>query len=819
MTFITADRIKETTTVTGTGPITLLGAVSGYRSFASVMEMFGDTCPYAIVNANASQWEVGIATYTDVNTLTRTTIHASTADPNTEPVDFAAGVKDVFLAPTARTVLSDLTSDDGTVILGKVGSIINLSIPTVSTSNGGTGLTSIGSPNQALAVNSAGTELEYHNVVGSVTSADGSVAVTQTGSAVDLSVSVAAAATNVVVQVRNNTGATLTKGTVVYINDAIGQIPTVAKALATSDNTSAQTLGLMSADLANNSNGFVTIIGLITGINTQAYNDGDQLYLSDSVAGTFTNVKPLSPSHLVYVGVVEYKNPSNGKIFVKVQNGYELDELHNVSAQNPSDGQTIVYNSTNQLWEKNYVSKTNSLSAVPVVSGAGNNLTLAAGSGVGTGAGGSLVLQAGIQATSGGDGKVVVKQVTGQTSNLQEWQLSNNTVIGALDANGNITTKLGTLLDGCIFVYSGSATSGDVIFGTRLGSGLAKFLCGYVGVTIKNDAYYRWSSGNDAVSSPDLYLYRDDAGTLAQRNGTNAQAFRLYNTYTDASNYERLGITWATNICTIGLAQAGTGSTRNLVVAGANATTGAGGNVTITAGNGSGVGAGGNVILQPGAQGTSGGNGKIRINDTAGVDTGFNFTRGYAGYPTLDQSRLYLRAANDNNQVIEFRTDTGAPNISMGLTGAAFTLGGNNTNYVGIKERSNSGTLAVISSSGSVGGSLSFVSSTTAIATNTNNLALPASAFQRLNCTGVSSLTGIAPVTGTGSVHVDGRMIRIYNVGAYNLTLAHNSASSTTGNKFFNATGADIILAPNDYAELIYDSTNNGSGNAGWRVA
>jgi hypothetical protein len=57
-------------------------------------------------------------------------------------------------------------------------------------------------------------------------------------------------------------------------------------------------------------------------------------------------------------------------------------------------------------------------------------------------------------------------------------------------------------------------------------------------------------------------------------------------------------------------------------------------------------------------------------------------------------------------------------------------------------------------------------------------------------------------------------MIRIYNVGTANLTLAHNSASSTTGNKFFNSTGADIILAPNDYAELIYDSTNTG-----WRVS
>ena len=315
MAFITADRVKETTVVTGTGPITLLGAVSGYRPFSSVMLSIGDTCPYAIVNANASQWEVGIATYTDVNTLTRTTIHASTADPDTDPVDFAAGIKDVFLAPTARTVLSDITSNDGTVTLSKVGSIV------------------------------------------------------------DLSVAIAAATENVVVQVRNNTGATLTKGTVVYINNAIGQLPTVAKALATSDATSAQTLGMISADLGNNENGYVTIIGLIDDINTGTYQDGDQLYLSGTTAGAFTKVKPYAPMHLVYVGIVEHAHNVHGKIFVKVQNGYELDELHNVSAQNPSNGQTIVYNTASHLWEKNTVSLTVGVNGTLPVSKGGTGLT------------------------------------------------------------------------------------------------------------------------------------------------------------------------------------------------------------------------------------------------------------------------------------------------------------------------------------------------------------------------------------------------------------------------------------------------------------
>jgi hypothetical protein len=62
-------------------------------------------------------------------------------------------------------------------------------------------------------------------------------------------------------------------------------------------------------------------------------------------------------------------------------------------------------------------------------------------------------------------------------------------------------------------------------------------------------------------------------------------------------------------------------------------------------------------------------------------------------------------------------------------------------------------------------------------------------------------------------------MMRIYNVGSFNLTLKHNSSSSTAANRFFCIQSVDIIVSANDFAELIYDSTNNGSGAAGWRVA
>ena len=155
-----------------------------------------------------------------------------------------------------------------------------------------------------------------------------------------------------VLAVRNNSGATINKGTVVYINGATAGYPTIAKALATGDSTSAQTMGVVQDNISNNANGYVVAFGQITGIDTSAYTAGTQLYLSSTTAGAFTSTKQYAPNHLVYVGVVTTQNAVNGVIEVRVQNGYELDEIHDVSAQNPSNNDGIFYNTTTSLWEK-----------------------------------------------------------------------------------------------------------------------------------------------------------------------------------------------------------------------------------------------------------------------------------------------------------------------------------------------------------------------------------------------------------------------------------------------------------------------------------
>jgi hypothetical protein len=158
-------------------------------------------------------------------------------------------------------------------------------------------------------------------------------------------------ASSLVLEVYNNTGSTLTKGTIVYINGGQGNLPTITKAKADTDATSAQTLGMIQTDLTNMNNGFVLITGKLQDLNTNAFAPGTQLYLSGSTAGTYTNIKPQAPIHLVYVGIVSRQHPTQGIIEVKVQNGYEMDELHDVQINSAQNNQTILYESSTSLWK------------------------------------------------------------------------------------------------------------------------------------------------------------------------------------------------------------------------------------------------------------------------------------------------------------------------------------------------------------------------------------------------------------------------------------------------------------------------------------
>ncbi len=152
-------------------------------------------------------------------------------------------------------------------------------------------------------------------------------------------------------------GVALTKGQAVYVSSANGTNMIVSKASNASESTSSKTIGLIASSAALNDFIFVITEGLLTGIggaplDTSTANAGDPVWL-----GTNGNLifglanKPVAPAHLVFLGIVTRSSATVGEIFVKVQNGFELGELHDVDALNASNNDGLFYNTTTSLWE------------------------------------------------------------------------------------------------------------------------------------------------------------------------------------------------------------------------------------------------------------------------------------------------------------------------------------------------------------------------------------------------------------------------------------------------------------------------------------
>lgn len=160
---------------------------------------------------------------------------------------------------------------------------------------------------------------------------------------------------------------TLTKANykVVKVSGAQGQRLAIDLAKADTDNNSADTLGLVIETISPNQEGFIMCVGQLSEIDTtgslqsETWADGDVLYLSPTVKGAITNVKPNgSTGHIVVIGYVEYAHAIHGSIYVKIMNGWELDELHNVYI-NPStlaNNDILAYESSTSLWKNKTVS-------------------------------------------------------------------------------------------------------------------------------------------------------------------------------------------------------------------------------------------------------------------------------------------------------------------------------------------------------------------------------------------------------------------------------------------------------------------------------
>lgn len=151
--------------------------------------------------------------------------------------------------------------------------------------------------------------------------------------------------------VKNNTGSILLNGRAVYPNGSTGANKLVAYAQANAESTSTRTFGVLSEDIANGGHGWVTTFGMVHDIDTSALTEGAAVWLSPTIAGGMTATKPSAPSHAVLIGFCVRQHAVNGSIFVKIQNGVELDELHDVQITSVESGHILVRNAGNTLWQ------------------------------------------------------------------------------------------------------------------------------------------------------------------------------------------------------------------------------------------------------------------------------------------------------------------------------------------------------------------------------------------------------------------------------------------------------------------------------------
>jgi hypothetical protein len=148
-------------------------------------------------------------------------------------------------------------------------------------------------------------------------------------------------------------GETLSKGMAVYVSSSDGTNMIVSKASNAAEATSSKTMGLLETALSTNGKGNVITEGLLAGLDTTgATNPGDPVWL-----GTGGNLlyglanKPVAPAHMVFIGIVTRINANNGEIFVKVQNGFEMNELHNYLEGSIQNNEVIVYESATSLYK------------------------------------------------------------------------------------------------------------------------------------------------------------------------------------------------------------------------------------------------------------------------------------------------------------------------------------------------------------------------------------------------------------------------------------------------------------------------------------
>jgi hypothetical protein len=150
--------------------------------------------------------------------------------------------------------------------------------------------------------------------------------------------------------VKNQTGSTITKGSIVYANGTVGASGriTVAKFIANGTIDAKYLLGITAHDLTNGEDGYVISFGKIRQVNTDTFAAGAILYPSPTVAGVWTDVEPVAPNIDMPIGFCINSSSNNGTIAIRVASGYKLNELHDVAISSPVTNASLYY--SGGLW-------------------------------------------------------------------------------------------------------------------------------------------------------------------------------------------------------------------------------------------------------------------------------------------------------------------------------------------------------------------------------------------------------------------------------------------------------------------------------------
>lgn len=267
--------------------------------------------------------------------------------------------------------------------------------------------------------------------------------------------------------VKNATGASIAKGKVVYINGAAGQRPTITLSDADTEATSSKTFGLTAEAIADEAEGFVTTFGVLRGVNTLGLTEGAALWLS-STAGGYTTTVPAEPAHSVFIGYVVKAHATAGEIFVNIQNGYELTELHGVVIEETlADNEVLAYDLSSGLWKNQTSVEAGLIDTSATGQTKAGNLTVS-----GIGSFNNATVTSGAASSSTTTGALKVDGGVGVTGNI--YAGGNLVITGDLTVSGDTTTLNTATLnveDNLITLNSGVSGSPTLSAGIEVNRG------------------------------------------------------------------------------------------------------------------------------------------------------------------------------------------------------------------------------------------------------------------------------------------------------------------------------------------------------------